>query len=322
MHISDMSLGGFISDGAGAAVAALRAWAMEWDLTATEEGNLLSIQICDGELRLIPEPDGARLVIRAPERRLVQVIREAASEFLDAEGITVQWDRTDSGELAPGLSLMHVASVTRPTPGYLRMRVTGPEASRFGTGGLHFRLLLPRPGQTPIWPRINAKGRTEWPEGRDALHRPVYTVSAQEADWLEFDIFRHDGSPTCDWALSDPLGQEVGIVGPGGGGCPDARSLYLFGDETALPAIRRILSLATGEARAFVRASDDDLAALSSDPRVVRVTDPAATLAGMPFPSGSHIWFAGRDDAARAVRADLSARGMAKRDFTSVAYWA
>ncbi|MEE2861569.1 MAG: hypothetical protein VYB46_12255 [Pseudomonadota bacterium] len=60
-------------------------------------------------------------------------------------------------------------------------------------------------------------GRTVWREGRDAMHRPFYTVAAHGTDWIDFDIFRHAGSPTCMGAEAGPVGHPVGVLGPGGG---------------------------------------------------------------------------------------------------------
>ncbi|MFT4149317.1 MAG: siderophore-interacting protein [Paracoccaceae bacterium] len=308
---------GHIRQGAGAAIAALRARAVEWELEAAETGGTLILPLWGGELRADPADSGLRLTIRAPERRLVQVIRDAASELLAGEGIAVVWDAVETGALAPGLSLMRVAGVTHRSPGFLRVRLRGDEAARFATGGLHFRLLLPPAGRVPVWPRIAATGRTVWPEGADALHRPVYTVAAQDEDWLDFDIWRHAGSPTCDWAETVAQGAEVGIIGPGGGWCPEARQVMLFGDETALPAVARMLDLAPGRVMAHVSVAEHDLCGL----RAERVPDLVAALERAEIAPGTHVWFAAREDQARAARALLTARGLGKKDFTAAAYW-
>jgi NADPH-dependent ferric siderophore reductase len=210
----------------------------------------------------------------------VQVIRDAVTEMLAADGMTVVWDAVETGALAPGLALMQVVSVTPRTPGFLRVRLRGPESARFTTGGLHFRLLLPQPGRQPVWPRIAATGRTQWPEGEDALHRPVHTVVDHGSDWLAFDLFRHAGSPTCTSAETVAQGTETAIIGPGGGWCPDAENLLLFGDETALPASARMLDLATGRRSAFVSASVADL----GDVRATRVGDLLDTMKGTGIP--------------------------------------
>ncbi|WP_151718824.1 siderophore-interacting protein [Gemmobacter serpentinus] len=314
---------GLIDQGAGAAAAALRARAVEWELEVSDADGFLQIPLWGGTLSLGLAGEGARLTIRAPEKRVVQFIRDAVAEVLEAEGVTVGWDHVDAGALPPGVALMQVERITEFSPTYLRVRLRGADCTRYASTGLHFRLLLAPEGRAPVWPVIGVNGRTVWPDGADALHRPVYTAAAQGEDWLDFDIFRHAGSPTCDWAARNPVGVTVGVMGPGGGMCPEASDLLLFGDETALPAMRRMLDLAPGRVSAVLRARREDIADLAQDIRVTCVPDLlVALMAANPEPApGRHVWFAGRDDDARAARAFLSGRGFAKRDFTAAAYW-
>lgn len=312
---------GIIPRASGAAAAALKARAVAWDVPLEETADALSLFVWGCELRLIPGDDDVRVELSAPESRLIGSLQDSATELFAEAGLDVQWDRVDAGALAPGLSLMRVASVRQRSPGFIRVRLAGSDAARFGAGSLHFRLLLPPAGRAALWPRIGASGRTEWPTGADALHRPVYTVAEQAADWLDFDIFRHAGSPTCDWALSGPEGAEVGIIGPGGGWCPDADRLHLFGDETALPAIARMLDLARGQVSAHVRADLRDLGPLAADPRVTPCDDLLAALAEARLEQGSHFWFAGEAGQARLARQHLIARGIDRKDFMAAAYW-
>lgn len=306
----------------GAAVAALKARAATWELPLIETEGQLSMFIWDCELRLRIEPDCLRIDLAGPEARLIGNLRDSATELFEEAGLNVDWDRLDIGALAPGLSLMRVERAVSRTPGFIRVRVSGPEAASFAERGLHFRLLLPPAGREPIWPRIAASGRTAWPKGPDALHRPVYTVVEQAEDWLEFDIFRHEHSPTCEWALSNPIGQRVGILGPGGGWCPAAKRLWLFGDETALPAITRMLRLAQGAVIATVSASHADLAELANDPRVTPVPDMLTALRKHErFDDGDFVWFAGPADQARDARKYLASLGLGKTSFTCIAYW-
>lgn len=312
---------GTIPRASGAAAAALKARAAAWEVPLVETPEALSLFVWGCELRLVPGADEVRVELSAPEQRLIGNLQDTATELFAEAGLEVRWDRVDTGALAPGLSLMRVVSVTQRSQGFIRVRLSAPDAARFAVGSLHFRLLLPPAGRAAIWPRIGETGRTEWPGGADALHRPVYTVAAQDGDWLEFDIFRHDGSPTCDWALSDPVGAEVGVIGPGGGWCPEAAHLHLFGDETALPAIARILDLARGEVSAHIRAAYPDLGPLAADPRVVRCDDLMAALAGADLPQGSFVWLASEAAEARQARQHLLARGVDRKDFMAAAYW-
>ena len=312
---------GTIPRASGAAAAALKARAAAWEVPLVETPEALSLFVWGCELRLVPGGDDMRVELSAPEARLIGTLQDSATELFAEAGLEIAWDRVDAGALAPGLSLMRVRSVTQRSPGFVRVRLSGPDAARFATGSLHFRLLLPPRGRAAVWPRIGVSGRTEWPEGADALHRPVYTVADQGNDWLDFDIFRHAGSPTCDWALSGPEGAEVGIVGPGGGWCPEADRLHLFGDETALPAIARMLDLAEGELTAHVRACYSDLGPMAADPRVTRCDDMLAALAAADLGPGAFVWFAAEAGQARQARQHLLARGMDRKAFTAAAYW-
>ena len=320
-HQSRYRNSGTIPSASGAAAAALRARAAAWEMPLAETPEALSLFVWGCELRLVPHRDDLRVELFAPERRLIGNLQDSATDLFAEAGLTVRWDRVDVGALAPGLSLMRVVSVARRSPGFLRVRLTGPDAGRFGAEGLHFRLLLPPAGRAPVWPRVGATGRTEWPAGPDALHRPVYTVAEQRDDWLDFEIFCHPGSPTCDWALADPVGAELGIIGPGGGWCPEGDRLHLFGDETALPAIARILALTRGTATAHLAASAEDLGDLARDPRVTRCGDLLAALACAEPRPDSIVWFAAEADQARAARKHLLARGLDRKAVITAGYW-
>lgn len=312
----------------GAAAAALEGRAALWGVPLHRGPEGMALAVWGADLRLSMQGPEWRIEIAAPEDRLVGVLREAATEAFAEAGLPVEWDALAVGALAPGLSLMRVASVSDCGPNYLRVRLQGADAARFAQGGLHFRLLLPPPGRAACWPRVAPSGRTLWPEGPDALHRPVYTIAAQGGDWLDFVIFRHEGSPTCDWAGGLPLGMQVGVLGPGGGICPTAGALHLYGDQTALPAILRLLDLAPGRARATLRCAPEDLAALSRltgrAAHGIRVTDDLlGALKATPLPEGpeDHVWFAAGSDEARAARRWLRDRGRAAGSFTAAAYW-
>lgn len=312
---------GLIPRASGAAVAALKARAAMWEAPLVEDEAGLSLMIWGAELRLTPQADALRLDLLAPEERLIGILRDSVTEVMAEAGLSIAWDNIPVGALAPGLSLMKVSAVTRLATGFWRLRLTGPDAARFGHGGLHVRLLLPPAGRRAVWPRVAATGRTLWPEGQDALHRPVYTVLDQGADWLDIDIFHHASSPTCDWAMSDPVGQTVGIMGPGGGWCPKAPRLLLMGDQTALPAVRRILALTQGCAQAIMRCADVELGPLAADPRIRRCDDLLAALEHAEITPDTHVWFAASAPEARAARALLLGRGMPRAQLTAAAYW-
>lgn len=316
MNLSDLTISGSIATGAGAVAAALQARAVEWELPLTITPETLSLLIWEGELRLTRDGERARITITASERRLVQVIRGALAEWLEPLGVQVDWlGARDEGALAPGLALMRLVKVASQGDAFLRVTLEGPEAGRFASGGWHFRLLLPPQGRAPHWPRLNDQGRAIWPEGADALHRAVYTLVGQIGDRLWFDIFRHAGSPTCDWAARVVAGEQVGIIGPGGGTCPEAAAIWAFGDATALPALRRMKAEAKVPLQIWTSAKG--LPGTHPAPDLLA----ALTLALPSLPSGTHVWFAGHEAEARAARALLTKAGLGKRDFTAMAYW-
>ncbi|QFQ88787.1 siderophore-interacting protein [Paracoccus kondratievae] len=314
---------GILSSASGAALAILRARATEWEVELAETPGGLTMHVWGSSLTLIPDGSAVRIELSAPEARLIGVLQDSATELFESHGLGIHWDNVDVGALTPGLALMRVVGVTPRTPRFVRVRLQGEQAARFGQGSLHFRLLIPPQGRPPQWPRVAANGRTVWPEGADALHRPVYTVADQAADWVDFDIFRHADSPTCDWACQVRPGDQAGIIGPGGGWCPEAATLRLFGDETALPAIARMLALTRGDVRAWLRCAPEDLGDLANDPRVSRCDDLLAALDGANLGTGEdrHVWFAGHAQAARQARQSLVQAGLTRRQFTAAAYW-
>ncbi|MCO6363033.1 SIP domain-containing protein [Paracoccus sp. 08] len=156
---------GLIPRASGAAVAALKARAAMWEAPLVEDEAGLSLLIWGAELRLTRQADALRIDLLAPEDRLVGILRDSATEILAEAGVEVAWDDVDAGALAPGLALLRVAGVSRPVPGFLRVRLAGPQAGQFAQGGYHFRLLLPPAGRAAIWPRVAASGRTVWPDG-------------------------------------------------------------------------------------------------------------------------------------------------------------
>lgn len=72
---------------------------------------------------------------------------------------------------------------------------------------------------------------------------------------VEIDFVIHHGAdmPGSRFAVEAAPGDIVGMTGPGGGDAPEADRLMLAGDETALPAIARILARQPSHVMATVR---------------------------------------------------------------------
>lgn len=238
----------------------------------------------------------------------------------------------DAGKPPANFSLARVGSTRRISRDFLRLRLHGSGVARLATGdSMHFRLLLPPEGDAqPEWPRLAANGQTVWPGGAKALHRPVYTVRAVDpaAGWLDTDIFLHPGGRTTGWALSDPVGQQIGLSGPSGGGIPAAPHLLLAGDETAYPAMARIIAArpdAQGDVWLLGRHDDYPF---PESPGLRRHHQPGgasalvARLRAAPPPPDAFLWMGAEKAAIGALRdLLLDEIGHDRRQTHLAAYW-
>ncbi|WP_116086519.1 siderophore-interacting protein [Tropicimonas sp. IMCC34011] len=218
----------------------------------------LDVSVADGTLRvtlhsakvdLAQDGGGLFIDIRARDAATLSAIREFLLHMLDhaAPGLTdlASWQGDIARNRAPlNFSLATVRRTWRAAPNFLRIELDCPDTPRLATGGgMHFSLLLPPGGRAPVWPRLDGGGRTVWPRGQDALHRAAYTFVDlwPEAGRFTFDLFEHEGGRATAWAKAVRPGETVGITGPGSGDFPPGANLLIAGDETAFPAIRRIL---------------------------------------------------------------------------------
>lgn len=238
------------------------------------------------------------------------------------------------------------ATVVRSEPLTPRMQrvILKGDAAYYDADSFHIRVLVPPKGRAPVWPTAAIDGRTIWPKGEDELLARVYTIRALDLARGEVavDVVVHEGAPGSDWAMSAESGSVVGILGPGGGGLPAAADLnILAGDETALPAIGRMLEGLPATARAIVRIEIADMDEVQPLPSPAAELDiawlprngaPAGTtnlletaireIDWASAPASTHLWCACEQTAARKIRRFLDKeRGFAKTDRTAVAYW-
>lgn len=149
------------------------------------------------------------------------------------------------------------------TPRMRRVTLQGENLERFARGGLHIRLLIPPSGRRkPLWPYAGPAALPIWPDGDDKLTLRSYTIRKIDprAGTIKIDVALHEPpSAGCQWALGVAPGDLVGIMGPGGGGIEPADWYLLAGDETALPAIGRILEELPADAkgRALIEVEDE-----------------------------------------------------------------
>ncbi|WP_315974398.1 siderophore-interacting protein [Microvirga sesbaniae] len=178
--------------------------------------------------------------------------------FVEGESPRIAWEGDgQAGTPLPYFREMQVVGAINVTPRMRRVRLKGRDLARFATGGMHVRLLFPpHMGRAPSWPVMGEDGRPVWPRGEDRPVMRIYTIREIDVarSEIEIDFVLHEGdsTPGSTWASQARPGDVVGILGPGGGELPPA-DWYLFaGDETALPAISRILAELPADCKATV----------------------------------------------------------------------
>ena len=161
-----------------------------------------------------------------------------------------------------------------------------------------------------------------------------YTVRSVEGSRLVLDVVVHEVGLVTEWALGDPVGQQVTITEAKGSFLPpvDAGWLLLVGDMTALPAMARI-AVEHGAA-----LPTRIVAEVPTDSRVedyftdgVEVTwlptDGASRLAevveSLDFPDGpGYFWMAGESAQMRAIRKHLMReRKLPSTHYDVMGYW-
>jgi len=157
-----------------------------------------------------------------------------------------------------------VTAVERVSPSFVRVTLGGPEIADLGTPGAvldqRIKLIFPTPGAPLPVLAGTADWYQEWlalPEDTRGSMR-TYSIRELTADatstTLTIDFVLHldptSTGPASLWASAAAPGQEILVLGPrrgrtDGGGIEyypgDATSILLAGDETAAPAIARIL---------------------------------------------------------------------------------
>ena len=162
----------------------------------------------------------------------------------------------DTSEVPVFFREMKLVSSERISPHMQRLRFRADNIARFAVGGLHVRLLIPPRERKPVWPVIGSDGLLNWPQGEDALTVRVYTIRAIDVErgLIDIDFVLHPdlATPAALFAQTAQPGDVIGMIGPGGDHIPEAETLMLVGDDTALPAISRILDSLPANRRAEV----------------------------------------------------------------------
>lgn len=316
--------------------------AREAELDVAESATGLVVTVPLAKVRL--DRAGTQLNVRvdAVDAVALQNIRDYLLYILDhvAPGLGALgvWQ----GDVArnrtpPNFATASVRRVWRVAPRYLRVEMECADTQRLNDGrGMHFSLLLPPEGRDPVWPRLDNNGRTAMPEGADQLHRAVYTFVDLDPGQgrFTFDIFEHEGGRATTWARQVQPGTIVGISGPGSGDFPPGQGLLIAGDETALPAIRRILgqSAPDRQGRAVIEVGHDDDICDMPHPEGIelqwRVRGRGECLwdvlehAALPDQPDRYVWIAAEKDLVRKAKARFrDGLGVGSKEGYFAYYW-
>jgi NADPH-dependent ferric siderophore reductase len=239
------------------------------------------------------------------------------------------------------VDVLTVAAVSDVTPTVRRVLLTGPPAAVTAAGPT-VALLVPRVGDpAPQWPGVARDGRIVWPGGAHGVSLRSYTARRQDVDRgeVEIDFVLHGDGPAAAWAAAAAPGALLGVAGGSPLGHRAAAQVLLAGDETALPAIARILGEADPATTGLSLLEVADAAEEQPLDRPAGVevrwlhrgsTAPgestllADAIAALDRPAGDDVfaWVAAESAAVRAVRADLRGRwGLGRAQHHAIGYW-
>ncbi len=182
--------------------------------------------------------------------------------FVGKETLDVVWTGDGAGPRPlPNFRALRVERAEWVTPQMRRLTFSGENLARYAGRDLHVKLLIPPPGAKLAEPSLGLSGRPVWPAD---LPRPLmrtYTIRKVDvaAGLLDVDFVAHgDTGPGTRLALTASPGDVIGLIGPGGGSARPAAWTLLVGDETALPAIGRMLERMPADARglALIEVAD------------------------------------------------------------------
>ncbi len=312
-------------------------------------GGKWALTFYHGMCEIALDGNQALLNVAAPTLTGISVIREELAGHLIEHSPELEEKIIWSGDgcdvtMPVWFCLLTVVSSQRLTPHMQRIRFRGSNLERYaGFKDIHVRLMFPHDEQAPQWPRVSPSGVTQYPEA-DALAIRKYTIRNIDtaAGTLDVDFVLHeDAGPGSEFAFRAKPGDVIGMGGPGGRCAPLDRDWYLFaGDETALPAIARILEALpqTADGIALIEVADPAEEQIIETKSNVEIrwlhrqgadagTTPllldAVRTVDMPSEGASVFAWAGCEhDTCMSIRSYLrKERGLNKGDDLVVSYW-
>jgi NADPH-dependent ferric siderophore reductase len=313
-------------------------------VTFERQGDALVTRLPFGGGVLLVEAGALRFRATAGDLAGLERIRMAIAShvllFAEDERPAIRWDGPASGALPADFRELRVVAARDVAPRMRRLTLAGEDLARFASlANLHVKLYVPPAGPArPQWPRLAPDGRLAWPEPPDRPAQRAYTIRSIDAakGMLEMDFVLHaHGGPGARFAEQAQPGDACAISGPGGGGLPAARWLLLMGDETALPAIARMLEAmpqdAAGVAIIEVDGPADEMPVALPPGFALRWLHRGAAAHGLlaealagielPMQEDCFVWAACERADADRIRAKLRAIGFDRSRQKVAAYW-
>lgn len=300
------------------------------------------LAIEDGSLRLRAEAlDVASLI--AVKALLV----EHVLAFARPHRPTLTWEGDGLDVITPpNFRLLHVVLARNVTPHMRRITLRGSDLAYYASDtDYHVKLLIPPSSdREPEWPTLGADGIIRFPQGENAPLLRKYTIRAIDVErgTLDIDFVLHDDAgPGSRWAAAATEGDVIGVLHRSSARDLRPADWYLLaGDETALPAIARMLEILPDTARgvALIEVADEAeeqplalkpgfsirwLHRNSAEAGTTTLLQDAARAIEWPAEGTSvHIWSGTEFDAFRNLRAYIrKERGVPTANQLVVSYW-
>ncbi|HWK68414.1 MAG TPA: siderophore-interacting protein [Rhizobiaceae bacterium] len=324
-------------------VEALRAHLAEHELVVEFDGCIASTNLPSGRATMRIMHSALELEVQAGDEsgleNLTSFLASHVLEFAHPETPAIRWSGFQPGRIFSDFREMKVMQTGMLSPHMRRISLAGSDLGRFADDdNLHVRLFFPPAGQPLVSPTRGDDGLVQPVEAQKRPAVRKYTIRRIDPDsgLVDIDFVLHeDAGPGSDWARSAQIGDVIGMAGPGGRGARQADWMLLVGDETALPAIARILEgLAPdteGVALIEVESEADEMLLARPQKLEVRWMHRAASADGLAtavariaIPADrSHFCWAGAEfEAIQSIRRYWKDEcGISKSDQLAVAYW-
>ena len=287
-----------------------------------------------GEVSFVGDEKITKLRFSSRTKAELQLFKDLYADRFKKLGFDakIKWEKS-AGSIPFNQIRCEVTSCGRISNNFKRLRLQGNFSVFSGdAAGLHFRFLLGPDGVG--WPYLDENGLTLWPLGISQWHRPVFTARriAKDAKWIDVDIALHTGGRVTNWLKKLKSGDEIAINGPSGSKMPKADNMFLFGDETAMPAIMRIIENNPPETKVNATLALRDVKDLQAMPdgkqltiKTVKMEDESALLNELyenyhKF-SGCFLFFAAERSQSTTAREFIKTSSILVKSSKISSYW-